>query len=114
MAADFMICYGKKQLAVGECSFLKAALFSDEKTYIPEPIIEMSTILKPKRTNELDKIVYGESEPEHTILNDEITTKLIESLNIKNTTPYTIYITKETLQKFLKKGKNKRVWYELW
>ena len=95
--ALFEKCSGTPQVWVGEVSWLKAALFDDAETFIPDPI------------DEIHKII-GEEFP---IINDELIKKIREAIGAENTTGYNLGSADDIL-KFLEENKGKKAFTISW
>ena len=82
---------------VGEVSWLKAGLFEDSKTYIPDTIGEISNII-------------GEDLP---IIDDEIIQKILRAFELENKTSYNV-AKKDDVKNFLLDHKGKKIFTVSW
>lgn len=82
---------------VGEVSWLKAAIFDDEETFIPEPISKVVDII-------------GEDLP---VVDDELISRIEEAMKLPNKTKYRVNDPAEVVE-FLRKHKGKRVFTVSW
>ena len=90
---------------VGECSFLKAALFEDEETFIPYPIRVLSELIDNYK--EVREKGRGRGK-----INEDLIKKVAD-IEWKNDTSYKL-CKKEELLEFLKSNKGKECYYVCW
>ena len=119
MGADFVLCYGDNdndKLAIGECSFLKAGMLDDRWEFIPPAIIAMSSMIAQKDVDGLTQLMSKEKldPPRRCKINEDLIFDLCKLMELKNSTRYQIYVDAEDLEKFLRKGMGKEIYYETW
>lgn len=119
MGADFVLCYGysdKDKLAIGECSFLKAGMLDDRWEFIPPVILAMSNMVAEKDVDGLRQLTSKEKldPPNKCKIDEDLIFNLCKLLELKNSTVYEIYVDAEDLEKFLRKGMGKEIYYETW
>lgn len=91
------MCSATPSVHVGECSFLKAALFEDNDTFIPDPLGEISDLI-------------GEDLP---IITDELIEKAKSALDMENRTQYSMN-SADNIIKFLEDHKGDRAFTIAW
>jgi len=92
-------------IVVAECSFLKAALYEDEETFIPYIVSRLSDLIPCGNTGRTRKI------DDKLIIEVENAWEMHKKLNKSN---YKVYTTKKELLEFFKKYKGKECYYLCW
>jgi hypothetical protein len=83
---------------IGEVSWLKAAMFEDGDSYVPDPVAKVSEIV-------------GEDLP---VIDDEFIKKIVEALGAENKTSYDTEKDEDSVRAFLEKHKGKKVFTISW
>jgi hypothetical protein len=83
---------------IGEVSWLKAGLFDDAETYVPDPVAKVQEII-------------GENLP---VIDDQLINQLEEALNAYNQTSYSVANDGVVLRTFLESHRGKPVFTVSW
>lgn len=82
---------------VGKVSFLKAALFEDEETFVPDPVAKVSELI----------------DEDFPYITDEFISQIAEALQLENKTGYSLTDQSEVIE-FLEQHKGKRCFTIAW
>lgn len=93
----YHLCSETPHVFVGEASFLKAALFEDSETFIPDTIEVICSIISDNLP----------------IINDELIYEIEKSFNLTNKTQYELSESNDVIE-FLKKHKGQKAFTIAW
>lgn len=93
----YELCSVTPSVWVGEVSWLKAALFEDEESYIPEPVQKICSII-------------GEDFP---VIDDDLIKKIQDAMDCSNQTSYSLTNAQKVID-FLNEHKGEKVFTISW